>query len=859
MLGLLVAVLVLVVLLAGTAFMMRDKVKGIVLNEINYQLLVPLQVNGTIDFSLLQNFPFASVTLNDIEIKNKLDKGPKNLLKVKKLGLLFNMYGLLSNNIQISRINVSDGEFNLFVDAKGNADYEVLKPSTEKDTSAKKSAPLNLDIKKATVKNLKFTYQSEGKQEDVNLLIEKYTLSGNLKDNRFDLSTKGTMMIELIRLSGSDYVTKKLFSSDIVIDVDQKTNNFKLSKGKIEINKNAFDVEGNFIGSKKNTYVNFIAEANGKDIENLIALVPLKFKSRLEGAGGSGGYNVKAKIVGNIRANINPDIHVTAVLTKAKINIPALEKPLENVTAEGFYHMDSVGKDELLIKKFHSEFDGYPQDFTLHLTNLSNPDFVFNADGVADLHALRILFADSTLRAHGQVEFKKFHIAASKADFDDGNYSKIDASGNFTLKNVEIRYGGITYGSINGSLNYSDADISINGLTVTLLKTTAKFDGRITNIIGYALSQNNRTSNIVDQPLGINGTLAVKDLNVSRIIAGFTKSSQSLKAAAAAKPDAQAKEAVDPRDVFNMKGHLNISIDRFTYNKIVLDNLNADLGISPYRLDINSLTTNAMGGSVADTSYIAFTADRNMIFTLGLHIDKVDLPTLFKQCDNFSQTTLTDKNLKGRLIADVDLKTVWKNYTDINLDKLEGAVNCSVLHGELNNFEPLRAASKFIKMDDLNHIVFSDLTNQLTIKDKVINIPLMEVQSSALNLIMAGTHTLSNQIDYKIKVNLRKLLAAKFGRKKDDDAYIEENPYEGINLYLSIEGDIANPKIKLDRKGVKAKLKTDLADQKKELKELFGKEKKHRKRNEDEIKREEKYYDTRKKPDFIDFQEDTAK
>jgi len=292
---------------------------------------------------------------------------------------------------------------------------------------------------------------------------------------------------------------------------------------------------------------------------------------------------------------------------------------------------------------------------------------------------------------------------------------------------------------------------------------------------------------------------------------------------------------------------------------MIFEKLQADLGFSPHRMDIYRLSTHTMDGDVTDTGYVSFTTDRRMIFAFGLSIDKVDLPTVLKECDNFGQTSLTDQNLKGKLTAYLDLYTIWNNYTDIDLNKLVGNLQCTVLHGELNNFAPIKSAAAFIKIEELNHIVFSDLSNQVTIKDRVINIPMMEVQSSAINLIMAGTHTFDNVMDYQIKVNLRKLLAAKFGRKENADDYIEDNPYEGVNLYLTITGDIDHPKIKYDKKGVKGKLKGDLAAQKAELKELFGKDKHKKAKGAEEVKREEKYYNTQKKPEFIDFQEDSAK
>ena len=249
-----------------------------------------------------------------------------------------------------------------------------------------------------------------------------------------------------------------------------------------------------------------------------------------------------------------------------------------------------------------------------------------------------------------------------------------------------------------------------------------------------------------------------------------------------------------------------------------------------------------------------------MIFDFAMNIDKVDIPVLFKECDNFGQTTLTDKNIKGLVTADLQIETIWNNYTDIDMDKIDGNLTCHIQHGELNDFGPVKSLAAFVKISELNHIVFSDLSNKLVIKNKVITIPMMEVQSSALNLMMAGTHTFDNIMDYQIKVNLRKLLAAKFGRKENDGEYIEENPYEGVNLYLTITGSVDHPVVKYDKKSVKKKLKNDLADQKKELEGLFGKDRKNKKSKEEEAaKKEDKYYNNQKKPDFIDFQEDSTK
>jgi hypothetical protein len=379
------------------------------------------------------------------------------------------------------------------------------------------------------------------------------------------------------------------------------------------------------------------------------------------------------------------------------------------------------------------------------------------------------------------------------------------------------------------------------------LNTDATFDGRVDNLLAYAITQNNR-SNSADEPLGVEGKLRMKTFNLSSILATYDKKNKP--------KHSTDKTQINIRDIFNMDGHLSIAIDKFSYQKMVFEDVKTEVKLVPYRLDINNLSTHAMGGNITNNGYIAFTPEREMIINLGLNIDKVDLPQIFAECDNFGQTSLTDKNLKGRVSASLELKTVWNNYKDIDLDQIVGNLSCSVLHGELINFEPIKAASSFIKVEELNHIVFSDLTNQLYIHDRKITIPKMEVQSSALNLLLSGTHTFDNEIDYHIKVNLRKLLANKFNRNNSDVQYIDEDPYDGVNLFLQLTGNIANPKIKYDKESVSKKIKQDMAAQKEELKGLFKKDKAPKAKNENETKREEKYYDTRKKPETIEFEED---
>ena len=825
------------------SFFFQDKVKAFIVKSINDQVTVPVYINGGIDFSLFSHFPYASVTFKEVSVKSKLQQGPKELLQVKEFSFLFNIWGLLSDKIEVSKVYANHGTLNLYLDAAGNANYDIFKTGDGKSSSGS-----SLDLKKAIVENVQFTYLSENKDEEIRLLLGRLTLSGNFKAEKFDLDANTDILIRLLKINGDEYLSQKSFHGDIIIDVDQHQNRFSLRSGAIELEQNPFSVTGYFVAGKKSTYVNFNAETHGKDISKLIELIPLQYKKKLEGTAGKGNFAVTASVIGDIKANINPSLKVTANLENASITLPKVSRSLTEVSASGYYSFDSIGRDELSIRNFTSKYNGDPLSFNLKLTHLSDPDFIFDANGIADMHALGAFFSDSMLQnAEGKIAFHDFHLKGSKKDISHMESSHLKTSGKFDLKNISLKLAGVTYDHINGQLAYHDNIIDVNGFSLNFLNTDASFNGKITDLLPYVISQTKHTNN-ADLPLGIDGSLKMKEFNLTTILAAFDKKDRQ-------KPGREG-EALNIRDIFNMDGHLDITIDKFIYEKMLFQDVKAQVALAPYKLNITSLTTHAMGGDITNTGYVAFTPAREMIMNFRLNIDKVDLPQIFAECDNFGQKTLTDKNLKGRVSATLEIKTVWNNYKDIDLGQIVGNLSCSVLHGELLNFEPLKAASSFIKVEELNHIVFSDLSNQLFIHDGKISIPKMEVQSSALNLIMSGTHTFNNDIDYHIKVNLRKLLANKFNRNNNDGQYIEDDPYDGVNLFLQMTGNIANPKIKYDKGSVNKKIKQDLVAQKEELKGLFKKDKTPKTKDENETKREEKYFDTRKKPETIDFEED---
>ncbi|HLP49526.1 MAG TPA: AsmA-like C-terminal region-containing protein, partial [Chitinophagales bacterium] len=446
----------------------------------------------------------------------------------------------------------------------------------------------------------------------------------------------------------------------------------------------------------------------------------------------------------------------------------------------------------------------------------------------------------------GTITFNAFHLKGKKSDFTDVENSTLTGSGEFKFNGAEFRQNGVTYGNINGLLKYENQVIEAKDFTLNFLSTDFKFSGTIENLLAYVynLSAKRKANDVV---LGLNGKAKIQTFNLTGIMETFDRKN---------KPAAQRKEKINIREIFSMRGNVDVEVGKFLYRKMVFNDLRTNVQLSSGLLRINHLSARAMAGDVRASGSIGFTPDNSLVMRLDITAVGLDIPTIFKESENFGQTTLTDRHLKGTLSTAIALDMTWKNYKDLDPKSLSAIIDFSIKNGELIKFEPLRAASKFIRVEELEDIRFAELSNTIKIANEQFDIPEFEIKTSALNLMFFGYHRFDNTVDYHFKINLHKLLAQKFNRRNQSDVqYIENDPYEGINIFLTMTGNLSDPKIKFDKASVRNKIQADFRNEKQVLKDLL-KNNAPRKADPEEQRREDKYFDTREEPKFMDFEED---
>ena len=139
----------------------------------------------------------------------------------------------------------------------------------------------------------------------------------------------------------------------------------------------------------------------------------------------------------------------------------------------------------------------------------------------------------------------------------------------------------------------------------------------------------------------------------------------------------------------------------------------------------------------------------------------------------------------------------------------------------------------------MKKIEFDEIQNTILISNKVITIPVMDINSNAFSMSLSGEHKFNNEVDYMFKINLSHLFFGKYDHNKNDLDFDENDGKGGVNLYVSMTGTIDDPVFKRSKVESRKKFKENMEEEKKEFKNIFKKEKKKKAEEEFEFEWEE--------------------
>ncbi len=793
------------VLVLGTSvalvFIYEKDVKALIIKELNKQLNAEVIINpDNIDLTIIKSFPNCALEFKNFAILEvSKNKQKDTLLTAQSLSLGFNLKDLYYKKYNIKYVALIHAAANLKVDKKGNPNYIIWK--TINDTSSVNDS-LHFKLEDLLFTDIHIKYKNAYKKIKFNGTIETLNFKGSFSDEQYDLSTNGKTFIDLLKIENATYLQKKNLRFDLILAVNN--HHYTIKKSETHINKTTIVSEGDFIfkDSLQSLDLNF----NGKnlDIASTISILPEKFQTHLNDYDSEGEFYAH----GNCHYKASKPL---ILLSEFGIKNATITYKPKNTTLS---HVNLSGKIDvqqktsaLFIYNASASLNTNTFNGDALITNFNDPYLKLNLQANTNLQDLINFYPIDTLQElSGNIDAKA-SIEGLVIDMKANAFNPtIKANGNASLKNIKAKFKQ-SEKEINipeGEVVLTDRNLQVTNLQLIKGNSDVSLVGELPNFLGYLFNP--------EEPLTINAALTSNNIEVEDFIYSSSASSN------------QESSSVSIKN--NLDLNITTSIKKLSFGKFSATDISGKLLLKNQKIAIQNLSLLAADGTVK-LNAVADASSKNIVITGNADMQKLNIQKLFVELNNFGQTTLEDKHLKGFITTTTDFSATWNNQLAIDLNSIQATSNILIERGELNNFKPLESLAKYIDVNELQHIKFSTLQSAIEIKNKLITIPKTSIKSSALNLELYGSHSFDNIIDYHIQLLMSELLAKRNAKNKDLDdelTLVEHDSENRRSVFFVMTGPIDNPTIKYDRKGAKQKIKEDIQQEKQTIKQLLKEE-----------------------------------
>ena len=807
---LLLAIAVVMISLVATAFLFKGRIVNQFILKANEQLATPIKI-GKIDVSVFQSFPNISIIFNEVYVEDS-HQGKYPLLTARQVSFHLNPIEVYRGEYIIKGLKIVDSETNLKIDAKGESNYTITKESA-------KAGPVRFELKNVLLTNTKVRYYDLKLNEDLIFVSERLYASIQSDNNRYTIDAKGDITTEKLLVNNTTFLEGKslLVNTSLLYDDIEKI--ITVQQSELILKTSFFSVKGSYAW-KDTSQINMTIKGTETDIQTLLSLLPEKSSGDFTKYQSTGDVYFNAVLKGELSENKSPALSVEFGFTKATISHPETGSKIQDASMEGSFATSAFRDGALAVlslKNIQGKLNNQPFQSNLIIRNFTDSDIILDFKGTVDAaellrfypiesiqHVSGTLVADVSFQ--GRVSWLKNKATAQRTS----------TQGVVEVNDVNVLYGKIQVPvkNLNGTFQFNNNDLALSNVSGMLGSSDFRLNGLFKNIITFLLFEN--------QPVGIEADLKSRYLNLDELFAyGFGKDSD--------RGDSSEYEfSISP----NLNLNFNGTVDNLHYKRFTGRELRGDLLVKNQVAVSRNTNVNTMGGNltlsgIADAKNPKAIDVSNSFKLNGLRVDSI-----FYVFENFQQTFIQDKHLKGDAFADVSMDFSLNPNLKLFQETLVADIDAVIKNGELNHFEPLKSLNKYLDDEGLNALRFADLKNDIHIENKTVYIPQMQVRSNVTVLQISGTHMFDQRIDYRIVTPLnsrRKIDISEAGNA------IEE--MEGrAKLFLKITGTTDDYKVQYDTEAVKNKIVSDLKKEVRELKDLF---KSKKKKKEIELSKEE--------------------
>lgn len=812
---------VLLIALTASVFLYKDRIIQQFIREANKQLNTPITIKR-MDVSVFQQFPQLSIVFHDVYVEDS-HPGQYPLVTARKISFQLNPLQVWRGDYTIRGMEIHDGEAHLKINDGGENNYTIIK----KQHPSAQGGTLGFALSNVSLHNTTVHYLDLRILQDFTFVSERLDASIHSLEDIYDIEAKGQVTAEKMLIGSNNYLKGKSFELESHLVYDDHRKHLTIHPSDLALKTSSFSVSGTY-GWKDKNIIDISTTGKDTDIQTLLSLLPESKGKKFDKYRSKGDVYFQAKLKGEISNATSPGIAVDFGFRDATLFHPGYKTRIENANLKGSFatrNVNDLSLATLSLRDVTGKLNKEAFQANFVLKNFADPDLVLDFKGRIDAPAVFDFYPVKEVKYVSGALMVDIAFAGKINLLKNKNTAQqVSTLGTVDMQGVNLLYGEnrIPLENLRGNLQFNNNDLALSNVTGKLGNSDFQLNGFFKNIITFLLFEG--------QPIGIETDLKAKYIDLNELFAlGYGKS--------------HGEDPEDDQYTFSLSKnvHLNFNCDikSLRYKRFHGQAIHGDLLVKNQMAVSRKLSLKTMGGNLSLSGIVDAKNNKAIDVVSSLKLNGINIDSVFYVFENFNQTFIQDRHLKGKATADVNLEMTLNQNLRLFKETLIADIGISIAKGELNNFDPLKKLERYIGDEGLDRLRFSELKNDIHIENKNIYLPQMEVGSNITDIKISGTHTFDQRIDYRLITPLRR----KRITDPEAEGALEEDAQGQSRLFLKITGTTDDYRIAYDTEAVKKKIVSDLKKEVAELKDAFkSKGKKREKEQEVELSKEE-YFD----------------
>lgn len=344
--------------------------------------------------SFFKHFPSLTVSVDNFVLKGSAPFRKDTLLSAQEVAVGINLKNLIfDREVNIDEIYVTNANANVFVNTKGEANYNVYvaKPSSQPKDTAKSSASIKLDL--IRLKNWNIKYHDLSAKVLVDAKGLNYTGTGGLSEDVFDLQTNLDIDKVDFSLDRIYYAKQKTLHADLITRINTDALTFVLRKNELRINQLPLKFTG-FLSILKDGYNLDIKAASEKTtIRDMISVLPPQYLEWAKDTKIQGNSDLFFSLKGRYSEakKLKPNLKARLFVKQGFVSNAKSPVPMNNLNMDLNVDLPSLNTEQLYIDLKNLSFDlGKNNAFKaiVQTKGLENIWVNANVKGAVDLQTL---------------------------------------------------------------------------------------------------------------------------------------------------------------------------------------------------------------------------------------------------------------------------------------------------------------------------------------------------------------------------------------------------------------------------------------------------------------------------------------